>query len=200
MATLHRDKPAEERELVRRLLQTLGEHPLSISSAAPPAPDVPVALDDGRNLAVEVTELHPDETGASGSSARADEERRVRTNPGSTHASWVTLNALPAIDLRITEKIAKRYVLEPGQELWLLVAGSIPRSGSVASTFTLPPSVDALNAVLHAKLEASAFQSAFLYLPLSGHALLRWTPATRWVELQRWQFDDPRIGGISPIR
>lgn len=63
----------------------------------------------------EVTEIHPDEDPHHrGSYTRQQEERRARGNPQAIVTNWIPTEALPAIRLRIDDKIGKTWGRQAG--------------------------------------------------------------------------------------
>lgn len=181
--------PRKERACVMLLLARIGRPFTSIECLEPPAPDIRVQYADGSVEIVEVTEIHPDEDPNRGSASRQREERRARGNPHAIVPSWIPTEALPAIRLRIDDKIEKAagYAVQPHETLSLLLEGSLPLIGAVASTYVFAPLVtlDRLNAELHECLTASRFQRAYLHLTLSGNAVWEWTRKKGWTVLCR---------------
>lgn len=179
--------PRKERDCVMRLLAQLGRSFTSIECLNPPAPDIRAKHTDGSVEIFEVTEIHPDENPPRGSPARRQEERRARGGPHAIVPHWIPTEALPAIRLRIDNKVEKAvgYAVQPHETLSLLLVGSIPLNGAAASTYVFAPfiTVGRLNAVLHECLAASRFQRAYLHLPLSGNAEWGWTRQTGWTVL-----------------
>jgi hypothetical protein len=178
----------KERACVLRLLASLVRPVVYMETPAPPAPDVRVRYADHSVEVFEVTEVHPDERSRRGGSpARAQEERRAKGNPHAIVPSWVPVEALPAIRRRVEEKCKKAvgYTVQPHETLSLLLMGSLPLIGALASTYVFAPfvTVDRLNAELHECLAASRFQRAYLYLPFSGNAAWGWAPKTGWTVL-----------------
>jgi hypothetical protein len=179
--------PRKERACVTRLSARISQSFTSIECLNPPAPDIRVRHADGAVEIFEVTEIHPDENPPRGSSARRQEERRTRGNPHAIVPYWIPTEALPAIRLRIDNKVEKAagYAVQPHETLSLLLVGSLPQNGAVASTYVFAPfiTVERLNAVLHQCLAASRFQRAYLHLPLSGNAVWGWDRQTAWTVL-----------------
>jgi hypothetical protein len=179
--------PRKERACVMLMLARIDRPFTYVECLEPPAPDIRVQHADGSVEIFEVTEIHPDEDPHRGSVARQQEERRARGNPHAIVPSWVPTEALPAIRLRIDDKIEKAagYKVQPHETLSLLLVGSLALIGAVASTYVFAPfvTVDRLNAELHQSLAASRFQRVYLHLPLSGNAVWEWTRQTGWTVL-----------------
>ncbi|MGH8227248.1 MAG: hypothetical protein ACREU3_04970 [Steroidobacteraceae bacterium] len=177
-------KPLKERACVLRLLARLGRPMISVECLEPPAPDVRVRYEDGSLEVFEVTEIHPDESPHQGSPARGQEERRARRDPHAIVPTCVPAEALPAICRRVEEKRKRAdiYAVQPYETLSLLLVGSLPLIGAVASTYVFAPflTIDRLNAELNESLGASRFQRAYLHLPLSGNSAWGWTSTTGW--------------------
>jgi hypothetical protein len=91
---------------------------------------------------------------------------------------------MPSIRLRVEEKVKKAasYEVEPNETLSLLLVGSIPRIGAIASTTVIEAFVraDQLDLELHEVLSKSRFHRAYLHLPLAGNALWGWGPSSAW--------------------
>jgi hypothetical protein len=180
--------PVTERRCVLLLTARLNRPISAIASGVPPAPDVRVTYADGSAEAFEITEIHPDELPDGGSEARALEMRRAKGDPSAIAASWVAIDALPALRRRIEQKARKSrcYEVLPGDLLSLLLVGSVPEIGALASTYIFAPQLplDRLNGEIHELLAGSRFQRAYLHLPLSGNAVWGWTRQTRWSVLR----------------
>lgn len=176
-------KQENEREHVRRLLVALGRPAIRLDSLHPPAPDVRVTF-NGSIEVFEVTEIHPDERPGKGSAARGAEELRASRDPQGLYLSWIHTNAIPAIRYRFERKERKalKYEVQPGESLSLLLVGSIPRIGAVASTLVIEAfqTTERLNTELNELLLKSRFQCAYLHLPLSGNALWGWDRQSGW--------------------
>ena len=176
-----------EHACVLRLLARLSRSFTGIAPLKPPRPDIGVQYADHSVELFEVTEIHPDEGPRRGSRARAQEEQRAEGNPYAIVPSWVPVEALPAIRLRIEDKSHKAlgYTVLPHETLSLLLVGSLPLIGAVVSTYVFAPflTLERLNANLNDCLTASRFQRAYLHLPLSGNGVWGWTRAGGWTVL-----------------
>jgi hypothetical protein len=153
----------------------------------PPAPDVRVTYSDRPTEVFEVTVIHPDETPGGGSEARRQEMLRARGSTNAIVPSWVAAQAVPAIRRRVEQKANKSagYLVAPGETLSLLLVGSLPQVGALASTFIFAPFVtlEQLNSQLSENLLRSRFQAAYLHLPLSGNAAWGWARQSGWTVL-----------------
>jgi hypothetical protein len=154
----------------------------------PPAPDVGVMYEDRSVECFEVTEIHPDEISGLGSAARAKEMLRGRRDPNSVTPTWITAEALPAIRQRVMQKARRSsaYAIDHGHTLSLLMVGSIPQIGALASTYVFAQSltIEPLNAHLGELLAQSCFRRAYIHLPFSGSATWQWTTRSGWVVMR----------------
>ena len=192
-------READERELVARLLAELGIRVDSVESLSPPRPDVVAATPGGR-IAVEVTELHPDERPDVGSDLRRREEQRQRVPTPVPMSYFVTKDVASAIEQRITDKLRNHYEIELKGSLWLLIVGSVPRPGSIAATFvTFVPNTDDLER-FSSVLAQSQFDRVYLYFPLSGRALICWSRDTGWVTVRTQSFDKTGVEALMSLR
>lgn len=192
-------READERELVSRLLIELGIRVDSVESLSPPRPDVVAATPGGR-IAVEVTELHPDESPNAGSDLRKREEQRQRIPTAVPMSYFITKDVASAIELRITDKLRNHYEIEQQEALWLLIVGSVPRPGSIAATFvTFVPNPRDLERFSSA-LAQSQFDRVYLYFPLSGRALLSWSRDAGWVTVRDQSLDKTGVQALMSLR
>src|SRR6266853_2691159 len=131
------DVPSENIQQVERLLEMLNLAHEAPRSTNPPAPDVHVTLADGRSIALELTIVKVDEVAGAGSALRAKEEVLAKRAAGRAYSMWSDLNFMPALEHRMRAKAQKAasYRTDTDAELWLLVTGSVPKPGALASTF-----------------------------------------------------------------
>jgi len=178
-------KQERELALASRLLASLHIVFRSISPRDAPYPDVVVSTEDGRAIAIEVTEVHADDHLSHGSRLAAQEARIVRENPTASYALWHGVPApLQAIAHRIESKVGKTYALDPGDQCWLLLAAGLPEPGKF-STFSVAAMVDVkdLEASTGALLAASNFDRAYLQFHLPA-GLFEWTRSGGWGTIQ----------------
>lgn len=173
-----------ELDLVRRLFSALGIKPDELRHHD--RPDV-LASVDGRTIGIEVTVYHADEQpDGTGSPARAQERDLSRQAKGNPYPMWGSPDPLPGLEARISDKVrkAENYNTEGCDELWLLIAASVPINGAVASTymFDFLLNAQALNERTGYPLNASPFKAIYVHSHLSteGEALFSWSRASGW--------------------
>lgn len=183
------NKQAIELELVKRLLNALGYQNFKLKLGNNPGklPDVIAMLADNRIVGIEVTEFHADEpSNHKGSKLRKEEEKKAKASAGRPYAMWGQPNYLPALRVRIENKVnvAKKFDSAGYNELWLLIASQLPQLGGLASTFIFPPFVDArvLNDSFHEMLLKSRFRAVYLHLLLVG-TIFEWSPSKKWFRI-----------------
>lgn len=175
-----------EIDLVRRLLEALSISTFNLKSGD--KPDI-LAEFSSRRIGIEVTEYHGDEGQNSnrGSIQRRNEEQISRLANGGAYTMWGSLNPLPALIARIKDKIerAHSYGNLDFNELWLLIAASVPQLGAVCSTFMDPITLNLndLNAATDKNLRNSPFSRVYLH-SLLGHTLHEWSNDKGWQVLQ----------------
>lgn len=173
-----------ELDLARRLFSALAITPDMLRHHD--RPDV-LASVGGRTIGIEVTVYHADEQpDGTGSPARSQEHDLVRQAEGKPYFMCVPSDPLPGLVARISDKVRKAedYNMEGCDELWLLIAASVPMTGAVASThmFDFLLNAQALNERTDYLLNASPFKAAYVHSHLSaeGEALFSWSRAKRW--------------------
>lgn len=175
-----------EIDLVQRLLEALSIPEFNLKPGD--RPDV-LAKINGRCIGIEVTQFHGDEEQNSnrGSIQRRNEEQISRQANGRAYAMWGTLNPLPALIARIKDKIerAQSYRNQGFNELWLLVAASVPQLGAVCSTFMVLNALNLndLNGATDTILRNSPFSRVYLH-SLLGYTLHEWSSDKEWQVLQ----------------
>lgn len=173
------EKQRREKESAERLLHALGQG--SVALKCDDRPDI-LASVDRRRIAIEVTDLHPDERITRGGSLlRAEEEKLKDESPDKPYFLWLQAAFLSAFQLRVVDKIkrANKYSETNYDELWLLVSSQLP--DAVASTYVFSPfiSLDDLNRATHALLCISRFGRAYLHLQLDD-ILYEWSSSETW--------------------
>ncbi|MGH8321545.1 MAG: hypothetical protein ACRESX_03850 [Gammaproteobacteria bacterium] len=192
----------EEIELVRRLLEVL-----SISAFTLEAHDKPdvLATINGHRIGIEVTVFHGDEGQnlGGGSHQRRAEEQINRNASGRPYAMWGTVNSLVALVARIKDKIkcAESYSSEVLDELWLLIAASVPQLGAVCSTFILPIALnlDDLNNKTDGILRGSPFKKAYLHV-IMGQCLYEWSSSEEWQMLRAPEEDHQGFDTLMALK
>jgi hypothetical protein len=146
--------------------------------------DVQVLFSSGKKVGIQVTVFHADEHLAKNSSdecLRSREEKDRSSDVIQTYA--IPIDYRPALSERINEKIVKAqsYSFSDFDEVWLLVAASLPQVGAIASTTMLPVFVDPenLNIDCHESLSRSKYSVAFLHI-VNEKKTFRWQQLTRW--------------------
>ncbi len=180
------DKADFELEITKQTLAARGIAFTDVLSCPPPRPDISVTMANGRKVAFEVSQIHADEGSqeiGKGSALRAQEEKFFKST-GEYCPKWVPTRPIAAILHRVSEKCQKHYQLDADQELWLLLAASLPQPGATVAPFLIPPpNVLDLNAHTNDILQSSGFQGVFLYTLLGG-GLWEWSRSNQWVEHQ----------------
>jgi len=180
-------KQCLELDLVRRLLLSLDIKGARLQPSD--RPDVLASVDGGRTIGIEVTVFQADERpDGKGSPARAQESNLARHPNGGLYLMWVTPEPLPGLEVRISDKIrkAEKSDTEMCDELWLLIAASVPMPAAVASTYLFDFLVtpQELNARTDELLRQSQFDAVYLHVHLTttpaGEGLFRWSPENRW--------------------
>lgn len=137
---------------------------------------------DGRRIGIQVTEFSADE-GAVPPKCGLRAATARNAAQGKLTSGWPPLRQqVPALVLRIREKIAlaKRYNFEQFDEVWLLVATFVP--WAPVPTFQLPGvtiTPEDLNCHLNNELQRSNFTRAFVYNMLC-HTVYEWQSVTGW--------------------
>ncbi|MBI3480364.1 MAG: hypothetical protein HY016_08435 [Nitrosomonadales bacterium] len=177
-----------ECEIAKRFLDVVG---ISYVDLADPletfkketGADVHARLSSGKKIGIQVTVFHSDEDSAkNGSEAcRGQEEKDKKLGIIQTYG--VPTDYRPALRKRIGEKISKaqNYSFSEFDEVWLVVAASLPQVGAMASTTMLSLFIDAdeLNNDHHEALSHSKYSAAFLYIFNEGK-IFQWQPLTKW--------------------
>ncbi len=172
-----------EVELASRLLAALGCGDITLDPSD--RPDV-LARIRGLCVGIEVTQFHADgKIESKGSPARADEECTARRSPSKPYFKWGYLNPHPALVSRISDKIetARKYDATRYDQLWLLIAASIPKAGAFATTFVFPDfvGIEELNRSTHKLLLGSPFEKVYIHVHVhSPLALFCWSRERKW--------------------
>ncbi|UTH75555.1 hypothetical protein [Chromobacterium sp. IIBBL 290-4] len=169
-----------EREWVRRLFEQKGIAPLDVRSLKCPAPDVGVALSDGRFLAIEVTEVLAGEH-ARRTARKKDVQSAQQAAGGIGLMFTQPANALD-VACRIEAKVGKDYQVPHGHQLHLLLAAGTVEHGSLASALPSILSISELDQLTHDMLSRSRYQHAYLHVQL-GQGLYEWNRHQRWHEI-----------------
>ena len=180
-------KQREELDLAHRLLVALGHGRGHLTPSD--KPDV-LATITSRRVGIEVTQFHADEqpeTQGRGSQARAQEAKLSRARPDTPYPMWISIDPVPGLVVRINDKIklAAGYDRTHFDELWLLVAGGLPKLGSLASTVALPFLVDLakLNAATNLLLASSPYDVAYIHTHLPA-GLFCWLRREGWRQIE----------------
>lgn len=180
------EKQVFECELAQRLFDAL--HLKGFTLTPDDRPDV-IATGKACRIGIEVTVFHGDERQNTnrGSIQRRNEEQINRQASGRAYGMWSQVDPLPAIVARITDEVkrARSYNNDGFDELWLLVAASIPQLGAVGSTFIVPFALNLndLNGKTDEILRNSQFSRVYLHSVL-GHTLHEWSHDKGWQVLQ----------------
>lgn len=175
-----------EVDLVRRLLEALRVPHFTLEPRD--KPDV-LATINKRHIGIEVTVFHNDEESNSkgGSQQRKAEEQINRNVKGRPYAMWVGAKPLPGLVERIRDKVKCTQSYNKGgfNELWLLIAASIPQMGAACATFITPIALNPedLNNATDDTLRDSLFARAYLHVTM-GQCLYEWSRHGKWQVLQ----------------
>ena len=148
---------------------------------------------DGSRIGIQVTEFSADEGVVSPKRGlRAATARNAAQ--GELPSGWIPLRQqVPALVLRIREKIAKArcYDFEQFEEVWLLVATFVP--WAPVSTFQFPGvtiTPEDMNCHLDNELRRSKFTRAFVYNMLCN-TVYEWPSVTGWRCIRKGPADLP---------
>jgi hypothetical protein len=176
-----------EREIAKRFLDVMDisyiglADPLEMFKRETGA-DVQASLSSGHKIGIQVTVFHSDEDLAkNGRACRSQEEKDKKLGIIQTYG--VPADYRPALQKRIGEKISKaqEYSFSEFDEVWLVVAASLPQVGAIASTTILSLFIDSekLNIDFHEALSRSKYSAAFLY-NFNESKIFQWHPHTKW--------------------
>jgi len=163
--------------------------------------DVQTLLGSGQKIGIQVTEFHSDDHSVkNGSETRRQEEKNKKL--GKIQAYGVTTDYRPALQKIIGEKISKaqNYSFSEFDEVWLVVAASLPQVGAMASTTMLSFFIDAdkLNIDFHKALSRSKYSAAFLYI-FNERKIFQWQPHTKWHLAKDDHLKLPLINEVNAI-
>ncbi|ACD84339.1 DNA-binding protein [Candidatus Methylacidiphilum infernorum] len=157
-------------------------------------PDVTFEI-NGRRVWVEVTELYPDE-GDRGSPARKEAETSLAAW---SQPAWIATNWEKTLQEGVKEKICKgkEYLIDPQDDLWLLVVTSIPQIEKLKATMVALHSLDqvklSVDDLLNDPRSDNRFDE-FYFFPIvnigNDNRLYSWSRGEGWKELRVQVWND----------
>ena len=164
--------------------------------------DVQALLGSGQKIGIQVTVFHSDEDSAKNGSETCRSQEEKDRNLGVMQTYGVPADYRPALRKRIGEKVSKAqsYSFSEFDEVWLVVAASLPQVGTMAST-TMPSlfiDADKLNIEHHEALSQSKYSAAFLYI-FNESKIYQWQRHTKWQLAKDDHLKLPLINEINSI-
>jgi hypothetical protein len=165
--------------------------------------DVQALLSSGQKIGIQVTVFHSDEDSAENGSKACRSREETDKKLGIIQTYGAPADYRPALRKRIEEKIlkAQEYSFSEFDEVWLVVAASLPQFGAIASTTILSLFIDSekLNIDFHDALSRSKYSAAFLYI-FNESKIFQWQPRTKWQLAKEGQVNLPFVNEGNFIR
>jgi hypothetical protein len=132
-------------------------------------------------IAIEATEVHWGVEGSGGSRIRRKEEAAIRV--GRPWGCFVPTDSVSDIVRALESKCGKRYRLDRGEDLWLLLLGGSP--AAPVSTWIFRPDLAQLNGRTHSLLSHSRFSRCYLFCELTvpGPTVYGWDATSSWLQI-----------------